>query len=237
MLTQQIITAAQGKNGQDGGFSAVIANAKMFRLEGRKQVPNLASLEDALPQASKNKFNGNGPMVAFELMVDGQQGGFASLQDVVDRLRQRHGGGGVFASKTPDEAAEHARWVFQGGGGMSPAPHACCTLCVVRPHVVRDGGLGAVLSFVAERGFQVTELQMIWLGETAAEELLLPYRGVLACHGEAVRHLKSGPSVALRIEGGDDVVEEFREACGPADPEIARALYPKSIRALLGVHQ
>ena len=38
-------------------------------------------------------------------------------------------------------------------------------------------------------------------------------------------------------QGGDDVVEEFREACGPADPEIARALYPDSIRALLGVNQ
>ena len=43
---------------------------------------------------------------------------------------------------------------------------------------------------------------MIWLGEIAAEELLLPYRGVLSYHGEAVRHLKSGPSVALRIEVG-----------------------------------
>ena len=32
-------------------------------------------------------------------------------------------------------------------------------------------------------------------------------------------------------------MEEFREACGPSDPEIARALYPDSIRALLGVHQ
>lgn len=74
-------------------------------------------------------------------------------------------------SPPPHQAAEHARNVFQDGGGMSQASHAqglgetaaisgtptkkACTLCVVRPHVVRDGGLGAVLSFVAERGFQV----------------------------------------------------------------------------------
>lgn len=32
-------------------------------------------------------------------------------------------------------------------------------------------------------------------------------------------------------------MEEFREACGPADPEVARALYPETIRALLGVQQ
>lgn len=37
--------------------------------------------------------------------------------------------------------------------------------------------------------------------------------------------------------GGEDVVEEFREACGPADPEVARALYPDTIRALLGAQQ
>lgn len=32
-------------------------------------------------------------------------------------------------------------------------------------------------------------------------------------------------------------MEEFREACGPADPEVAKALYPDSLRALLGVEQ
>lgn len=37
--------------------------------------------------------------------------------------------------------------------------------------------------------------------------------------------------------GGKNVVEEFREACGPADPEVARVLYPETIRALLGVQQ
>lgn len=38
-------------------------------------------------------------------------------------------------------------------------------------------------------------------------------------------------------QGGHDVVEEFREACGPSDPEVAKALYPDSLRALLGVQQ
>lgn len=38
-------------------------------------------------------------------------------------------------------------------------------------------------------------------------------------------------------QGGEKVVEDFREACGPADPEVARALYPNTIRAILGVQQ
>lgn len=39
------------------------------------------------------------------------------------------------------------------------------------------------------------------------------------------------------LQKGEHVVEEFREACGPADPEVARALYPDTLRALLGVQQ
>ena len=62
----------------------------------------------------------------------------------------------------------HARYVFHEDG-LCPAAslgvegfdvkeskhRRACTLCVVKPHVVRDGGLGAVLAFVTERGFQV----------------------------------------------------------------------------------
>lgn len=43
-------------------------------------------------------------------------------------------------------------------------------------------------------------MQMVSLGQVGAEQLLLPYRGVVSYHAEAVRHLKSGPCVALQIE-------------------------------------
>ncbi|CAN0354166.1 unnamed protein product, partial [Scytosiphon promiscuus] len=112
-----------------------------------------------------------------------------------------------------------------------------CTLCVVKPHIVREGKLGRLLSLVAQRGFEVAGLQMVNLGEAGAEELLRPYRGVVPYHAASVGHLKSGPCVALKVQGGEKVVEEFREACGPADPDVARALYPESLRALLGAQQ
>lgn len=41
---------------------------------------------------------------------------------------------------------------------------------------------------------------MLYLGEVGAEELLRPYRGVVPYHADAVRHLKSGPCVALKIQ-------------------------------------
>ena len=53
----------------------------------------------------------SGTIVALELMVDGQQGGFASLLGVIDRLRQRHGAGVVFASNTPAEVSERYHYI------------------------------------------------------------------------------------------------------------------------------
>lgn len=47
---------------------------------------------------------------------------------------------------------------------------------------------------------KVAGLQMLYLGEVGAEELLRPYRGVVSYHADAARHLKSGPCVALKIQ-------------------------------------
>ncbi|CAM9681881.1 unnamed protein product [Hapterophycus canaliculatus] len=209
----------------------------MLSLESRKKRPlHLPVLEGLIPQS--------GFAVALEVIVDSRQGGFERLHGIIDGWD----GDGVFASSTSAEAAEHARCIFQEGvekqhqqqtanGNDLYGNLEACTLCVVKPHVVREGKLGRLLSLVIQRGFEVVGLQMMNLGEAGAEELLRPYRGVVSYHADAVRHLKSGACVALKIQGGDNVVEAFREACGPADPEVARALYPESFRALLGVQQ
>lgn len=44
-------------------------------------------------------------------------------------------------------------------------------------------------------------------------------------------HIISGPSVVLVIEKNENVVDEFRQKCGPHDPEIAKYLRPDTIRA------
>lgn len=54
--------------------------------------------------------------------------------------------------------------MFQGndnGGGVEQQPAddndgRACTLCVVKPHIVRDGKLGGLLSLVSQRGFDVS---------------------------------------------------------------------------------
>lgn len=46
----------------------------------------------------------------------------------------------------------------------------------------------------------------------------------------------SGPFIAMEITpaSGKNVVENFRDLCGPAEPELARALRPHSLRAQFG---
>lgn len=64
--------------------------------------------------------------------------------------------------------------MFRGnGGGVEQQPadnndERACTLCVVKPHVVRDGRLGGLLSLVSERGFEVSWQrdwgELVWSG-------------------------------------------------------------------------
>ncbi|CAH2102385.1 unnamed protein product [Euphydryas editha] len=50
-------------------------------------------------------------------------------------------------------------------------------------------------------------------------------------------HLAEGKCVALEVKCNNpniNCVCEFRQLCGPRDPELSRQLYPDSIRALYG---
>lgn len=49
-----------------------------------------------------------------------------------------------------------------------------------------------------------------------------------------IDQLASGPCVAMEVRQ-ENAVEQFRNFCGPYDPEIARKLEPKTLRARYGV--
>ncbi|KAJ6644659.1 Nucleoside diphosphate kinase 7, partial [Pseudolycoriella hygida] len=54
-----------------------------------------------------------------------------------------------------------------------------------------------------------------------------------------VQELVSGPSVGMEITSCDsqiEVLREFRNLCGPSDPEIAKQIRPKTIRAKFGTN-
>ncbi|CAG9135190.1 unnamed protein product [Plutella xylostella] len=115
-----------------------------------------------------------------------------------------------------------------------------CTLCIVKPHAVREGLLGRAMEMIDDGGFDVTALNMFIVDSVNANEFYEVYKGIVPEYQGMVEELASGPCVAMEIVAKDKSVNtavEFRKMVGPTDPEIARLLRPHTLRARLGVNK
>lgn len=108
-----------------------------------------------------------------------------------------------------------------------------CTLCIIKPHLVVAGRIGEVLDVIIGEGYDVSAMQMFNLDRTTANDFLEVYRDVLPDFHAMAEELSSGPCLALEVRQ-EDAVRRFRDLCGPMDPEMARVLRPRSIRAQFG---
>jgi len=86
---------------------------------------------------------------------------------------------------------------------------------------------------ILSHGFEISALELFMLDKPVAEEFLDVYKGVLPEYSSLVEHMTSGPVIALEVRQ-DNVVQAFRELCGPHDPELAKTLRKGTIRAELG---
>ena len=123
-------------------------------------------------------------------------------------------------------------------------PAACrlsdTALAIVKPSAMAN--LGLVMDAVCcDAGFAMTGAASFTLDRVDAVEFLEVYKGVVPEFAAMVDELTSGAFVAMEValsedggSGENGVVEALREACGPADPEIARVLRPQSVRAKFG---
>lgn len=75
---------------------------------------------------------------------------------------------------------------------------------------------------------------MFNLDRPTAEEFFEIYRGVLPEFIAITEHMTTGPCIALEIRQ-ENVVQAFRNLCGPMDPEIAKNLRPNTLRARFGI--
>ncbi len=114
------------------------------------------------------------------------------------------------------------------------------TLGIIKPHAVTGGMAGLALDIVQDN-FEITALRQCTLDKAAAAEFYEVYKGVLAAgdFGSMVDELCSGPCIAFEVadHSTGNVVESFRELCGPMDPELARVVRPNSIRAQFGLNK
>ncbi|ETI43811.1 hypothetical protein L914_10926 [Phytophthora nicotianae] len=108
-----------------------------------------------------------------------------------------------------------------------------CTLCLIRPRIVREACVGEILDVIVTAGFEVSALKLVHFQMNEADELFQIYKGVVRQYHEMLKYMCSSPCLALEVRG-EDVVRRFREFCGPFDVQVAKALRPDSLRAKFG---
>jgi nucleoside-diphosphate kinase len=93
------------------------------------------------------------------------------------------------------------------------------TLLIVKPDGVRRGLTGEVLSRVEAKGLGITEMRMMQIDRTLAEEHYAEHREK-TFFDELVTFITSGPVVVARIEG-EGAIDVWRAMMGPTDPATA----------------
>lgn len=54
-----------------------------------------------------------------------------------------------------------------------------CALCIIKPHAIKDGKFGDIISMIHECGFNITALKMCYLDRANCEEFYEIYKGVV----------------------------------------------------------
>ncbi|KAG8450473.1 hypothetical protein GDO86_002942 [Hymenochirus boettgeri] len=232
----------------DSGF--VISKAKMVQLSRTEAMDFYNEHQSRSFFSDLVSFMTSGPIVAMELIGNeavttwrkllGPTNSSTARSELPQSIRARFGTDGrknaAHGSDSNASAARELEFFFPSSTGYGPkntAKFTDCTCCIIKPHAISEGLTGKILNAILDAGFDISALQMFTMERANAEEFYEIYKGVLAEYSDMVVELCSGPCIALEIQG-DDAPKTFREFCGPADPEIARHLRPRTLRACFG---
>lgn len=177
----------------------------------------------------------------------------AARREAPGSIRARHGtdnqANAAHGSDSLASAARELSLAFgnQGQRGVvqydpeAVARRGESSLVLIKPHAVLSGDAGRIVQYISSPGgFHIVAAELFHLDRTHAEDFYEVYKGVVAEYPDMVVALSSGPLLALQVTRpasecpNGSVVQAFRELAGPADPEIARHLRPRSLRALFG---
>ncbi|XP_063306222.1 nucleoside diphosphate kinase 7 [Pelobates fuscus] len=232
----------------DTGF--IITKAKMVQLSRKEAMDFYSEHQSKSFFTDLINFMTSGPIIALEVIGDDAVSSWRKLlgptnsclarSESPGSIRARFGTDGTknaaHGSDSIASAARELEFFFPSSGGRGPkntARFTDCTCCIIKPHAVSEGLTGKILNEILSAGFDISAMQMFTMEKANAEEFFEIYKGVVADYNEMVAELCSGPCVALEV-CQTDAPQRFREFCGPADPEIARHLRPKTLRAKFG---
>eukprot|EP00892_Ulva_mutabilis_P003864 jgi/Ulvmu1/184/UM001_0188.1 len=198
-------------------------------------------------------FMSSGCIMAIELLAQnaiakwraliGPTNSETARQDAPKSLRARFGTDGTcnacHGSDAVETAEQESNFFFGPGGRhgvIEVSPDT--TLAIIKPHALADHQAGAILTSMAQAGLQLRAMELFSVGHAAAGEFYEVYRGVVppSEFSNMVDELTSGPCLVAEVSSREQgsCVEHWREVCGPSDPEVARALRPKTLRARFG---
>ncbi|KAL5004511.1 hypothetical protein ScPMuIL_017967 [Solemya velum] len=195
------------------------------------------------------QFVTSGPVIAFEMLGDsaismwrtvlGPTDPAIARKEAPKSIRARFGTSttenACHGSDSPAAATREIDFFFPtvGPTKQNTAQFNDCTCCIIKPHAVLEGLTGQIISAITEANFEVSAIQMFHMEKANAEEFYEVYKGVVQEYNQMVTELTSGPCIVLNIRAKDAAVT-FREMVGPADPEVARNLRPRTLRAKFG---
>ncbi|XP_017492205.1 PREDICTED: nucleoside diphosphate kinase 7 isoform X2 [Rhagoletis zephyria] len=147
----------------------------------------------------------------------------------------------IYCPNNEEEAEQDISFFFNPKNGLQATLQLKnSTLAIIKPHCIKEGNLGRIISEITSNGFKIAGLRMNLMERVNCEEFFEVYRGILPEYIPMVAQLASGVSMALEIVCADEnknSYEEFRQFCGPMDPEIAKLLRPHTLRAKFGVNK
>lgn len=109
-----------------------------------------------------------------------------------------------------------------------------CTCCVIKPHAVKAKFFGSIIDMIIAQGYEISALKTLSFDRVQAAEFLEVYDGVIPDYQDHVIQLSNGMSIALEIRC-ENAVETFRVTAGPWDVDMAKELFPESIRGTFGL--
>ncbi|XP_069617787.1 nucleoside diphosphate kinase homolog 7 [Ranitomeya imitator] len=231
-------------------FGFAITKAKMVYLSRAEAMDFYSEHQSKSFFIDLINFMTSGPIVAMEVIGDDAVSAWRKLlgptncsvarSESPQSIRAKFGTDGTknaaHGSDSVASAARELEFFFPSSGGRGPkntAKFTHCTCCIIKPHAVLEGLTGKIINHILNAGFEISALQMFTMEKANAEEFYEVYKGVVAEYTEMVVELCSGPCLAMEIQA-PDAPKSFREFCGPADPEIARHLRPRTLRAQFG---
>lgn len=87
---------------------------------------------------------------------------------------------GIYCPQDEEEAEQDLNFFFNPKNGLQATLRLKnSTLGIIKPHCIKDGNLGRIISEITDNGFKITGLRMNLMERVNCEEFFEVYRGIL----------------------------------------------------------